>query len=238
MQAMANDGPFLDCGILPEGESEAEAVTGGLEQGGAPNGLQGESAAIPATAAVSAVAAPATRPRRSAASTESVDLILPTRGARWPAPDLPGAHKFRGLVTYVDDEGQLYVQTEEQADSMGKINSELSDLYEGGGSGGAASPAGMDRYWSRGELCVARYPGAAAVTGWYRGVVTDVGQTVVAAAGGDGRAKEVLEDSVKVLFVDYGERKVLYPGKGELVKRVPRPLLEVPIQVRQRVRVD
>ena len=38
--------------------------------------------------------------------------------------------------------------------------------------------------------------------------------------------------SVVVLYVDFGEQKVLYPGKGELRRAVPKRLLNVPVQVR------
>ena len=54
----------------------------------------------------------------------------------------------------------------------------------------------------------------------FRAVVTEVGIDTATNA-----------ISVVVLYVDFGEQKVLYPGKGELRRAVPKRLLNVPVQV-------
>ncbi len=188
---------MLDCGILPQDKREME------------------------NSAISRNRRDTTGSFRSTSSILEADLTLPPAEAQWPPPDLPNSKKFDGLVTYIDDEGQLYVQTEAQVESMEKVTREIGEMLAKNRQSTA-----LDNYWKKGELCLARYPDGHIKGAWYRGVVTEVGEAV--RTGGGGTVAEVC---VHVLLVDYGEVKMLYPSKGELQKVVPRPLLEVPIQV-------
>ena len=202
-------GPFLDCGLLEEGDRRAEA----------------EAASVSSN--VSSKSSPRSKKKSSgpgsepAPSSTNSDLTLPPAGASWPPPVLPDPlSSFSGTVSYIDDEAQLYVQTGPQSEAVRRVDAELREAYSG--ERGARQKSLLDAYWRAGEVCVAKYPGAE--DGWHRGLVTAVGETVVKS--------EVVGQGVEVLFVDYGERKVLCPTKGELYKAVPRHLLDVPIQVR------
>ncbi len=202
-------GPFLDCGLLEEGDRRAEAEASSTASN------------------VTSKSSPRSRKKSSgpgsepAPSSTNSDLTLPPAGASWPPPVLPDPlSSFSGTVSYVDDEAQLYVQTGPQSEAVRRVDAELREAYSGGR--GARQKSLLDAYWRAGEVCVAKYPGAE--DGWHRGLVTAVGETVVKS--------EVVGQGVEVLFVDYGERKVLCPTKGELYKAVPRHLLDVPIQVR------
>jgi hypothetical protein len=88
----------------------------------------------------------------------------------------------------------------------------------------------LERYWSVGQLCVARYP--TFTEGWYRGLIVyqwrEHEPSVNEASSEKSNEKK---NFVKVLFVDYGETKTLCPADGTLRKIMPRTLLSIPVLV-------
>ena len=54
--------------------------------------------------------------------------------------------------SYIDDEGQIYVQSDEQRAFLSQMHRDLSEEYS------RMPEAKLDLYWEVGDLAIARYP--------------------------------------------------------------------------------
>ena len=55
-------------------------------------------------------------------------------------------------LSYIDDEGQIYVQSDEQRAFLSQMHRDLSEEYS------RMPEAKLDLYWEVGDLAIARYP--------------------------------------------------------------------------------
>jgi len=104
-----------------------------------------------------------------------------SRDFRWLDPEIPGEVEFRARCTHVDDSGQIYLHLYENRSTMRIIRQVLQDKYRG------TAWTAVDRM-EPGQECIARYKDGL----WHRGRVLDV-----------------FEDETNVLFVDYGNTKIV-----------------------------
>ena len=135
----------------------------------------------------------------------------------WLPPRIPSKPEFPAKITFIDSEGQIYVQPLLSAEVIcQELEAELEEIAE---AMPASKRASRPEDWFVGQIGAALYP-SDHVRGWFRVKIA-----------------EVTKDSVMALFVDYGETKELFPAHGEMIKTIPRTVLEVPIQA-VRCRLD
>ena len=137
---------------------------------------------------------------------EESPVPVPTKG-QWPMPTYPGQTKFSGVITYIDSFGQLYIHSTRANDVATAMSRILTRLH-------SCLPLSFDRDldWLPGDILIAKYT-FGKESSWHRGVVTNVLSQ---------------EGKVAVLFVDYGETRILDPKANECHKSVM--FAEVPIQ--------
>jgi hypothetical protein len=142
-------------------------------------------------------------------SADHSGLVSAAMGAKWPSPLVNDGVTFEARVTYIDDEGQLYMQSTVKRMEVKSMEKTLRKIY------GEMTLADSDQDigdWAPGDIGIAEYP-ENIITGWFRIQVQSVD-----------------EEGLGVFFVDYGEPKVLEPARDRCFKRVPQAMLRLPVQ--------
>ncbi|XP_059081810.1 RING finger protein 17-like isoform X2 [Tigriopus californicus] len=129
----------------------------------------------------------------------------------WPSPIMIEERVFDAKVTFIDTEGQIYVQTQEQQNMAQDLTQCLEAFVQNLDEREIALD--QEKLWNVGDIGIAPYPQADLVPGWFRFVVFEINKEN--------------DNEAAVCFVDYGEHKEL--DLRTVISRFPKKAMEIPI---------
>lgn len=129
----------------------------------------------------------------------------------WPSPVMTEERVFDAKVTFIDSEGQIYVQTKEQQEMAEDLNQTLVSFVKNLDEFDHALE--QEKVWNDGDIGIAPYPEPDIAPGWFRFALIKVN------AENDNEAS--------VCFVDYGEHKEI--DLRTAMSRFPLKAMEIPI---------